>query len=347
LAVKADEGADILGMTLTLYKATPLAENVLRYYSRSIKKYVPSEMLCSNHHSFPTLVQKRRVLLLQSLQSGAKTLSELVSRLQNHGLDVDDQTIRFEIISLKQAGFRIANEGNIYKLEDKVELDINPSLLENTVEEESDIEKQIERIVTRYEATLPPRLVDNLMRYGYDGIYGKEFESAVSRYFKFLGYKTTYLGQGHGRVPDVIARYIDDTVYARSYGIIIDAKATSERYTFAANDVRKMKEYILNIGGELMKEMIARHAFAFISSEFVDNVKKPLEEIATETGINGTAIRVEDLLELGNGVSQGKMNISSLYNYYTNNDRFDINNIVQYSRLVPGRPNHGKVAEKR
>ena len=100
---------------------------------------------------------------------------------------------------------------------------------------------------------MPSRLVDNLIRYGYGGTETAAlFEASVDKFFKLLGYDSNCLGQGHGRVADVIAKY-RAAQYAKSYGLIIDAKAYP-KYPFPAGDVRKMKEYIELHGAELLAD---------------------------------------------------------------------------------------------
>ncbi len=308
---------------LSLYKVEDQVEGILRYNARRIRRYVPSEMLCSDHHAFPKLVQKRRVVILDSLRQKPVTIKDLICQLLRNEIEANEKTVRFEIISLRQAGFHIVSDGLYYRLEDNIELDVELELFASINEEESYLERVIETLVVEYESTIPSRLVDNLVRYGVDGSKGKEFESVVAEYFKYLGYDTSYLGQGRGRVSDVIARYIDG-VYAKSYGIIIDAKATDTKYSFPASDLRKMKEYIETHGIELMEYKIPNHAFAFVSSDFIDDVKRPLEEIYKEKYVPGTAIKVVDLLELGDGMVKGKYKISELYNQFSTNQLFEI-----------------------
>ncbi|WP_273484593.1 restriction endonuclease FokI C-terminal domain-containing protein [Desulforamulus ruminis] len=320
---KLEERKQIFGQKLALYSVLPEVENVLRYSSKRVIKNVPSEMLCSNHHAFPKLVQKRRVVILDSL-SKPVTLNTLVQDLAENGIDSNEEVVRFEIISLRQAGFRIASDGGYYRLEDRIRLDIEHKLFETPNEVATPIEKLIEQQVVQYESTIPARLVDNLIRYGYDGTKNSEFESAIYEFFRFLGYSSTLLGQGRGRVADVLVKYVD-RMYARSYGVIIDTKATSSRYSFPAGDVRKMKEYIELHGVQMLSEKIPNHAFAFVSSEFTDNVEGPLEEIYVEKGVKGTAIRVLNLLELGNSTIKGDINISELYELYTTNGLFQVN----------------------
>lgn len=319
---KRKQYQNIEGFNLPLYSATPEIENVLRYSAKRIVKYVPSEMLCSDHHLFPKLIQKRRVLILKSL-SKPVTINQIISELSKAGIESNEQTIKFELISLQQAGFRITTDQSYYKLADKIFLDIDPNLFSTNNEQETPIEKLIESLVVRYEKTIPVRLVDNLIRYSSDGSKGTNFESTIAQFFTFLGYSTKYLGQGTGRNADVLAKYIEKT-YARSYALIIDAKASSNKYSFPINDVRKMKEYILKHGPDLLKEGIPNHAFIFTSSDFVDNVTKPLKEIYRDTHIRGSALLVTTLLELGNLIKQGKTKISDIYNSFTINDIYNL-----------------------
>ena len=134
-----------------------------------------------------------------------------------------------------------------------------------------------------------------------------------------MGYESQCLGQGHGRVADVIAKYRDNA-YPKSYALIVDAKAY-EKYTFPAGDVRKMKEYIKFHGEELMQDMIPNHAFAFISVSF-NNPDEKLEEIAKETAVSGTAIDIYTFLELCSNVARRQISISGIYSAFTTNQQF-------------------------
>jgi hypothetical protein len=82
-----------------------------------------------------------------------------------------------------------------------------------------------------------------------------------------------------------------------------------------------MKEYIDLHGAELLSERIPNHAFAFISMDFV-NPDDHLEEIATDTAVNGTAITVFELFKLGDSVIQQKESIADIYQKYTTNKLF-------------------------
>ncbi len=121
------------------------------------------------------------------------------------------------------------------------------------------------------------------------------------------------------RVADGLAKY-RDALAPRSYGLILDAKA-SDRYSFPAGDVRKMKEYIVHHGQELYQDAIPRHAFLFISMDFTEPGSH-LEEIARDTAVDGAAADVFTLLELGARVMRKELTLRDLYSAFTTNDRF-------------------------
>jgi hypothetical protein len=248
-------------------------------------------------------------------------ISEMVKVMLDSTIDTDEETLAFDIINLRQAGIQIEKERSYYKLVDKIKLDTISEQPISTKNKVKGVEKQIEHYVTIYAESLPTRLVDNLIRYGSDGANSAAlFEITVDKLFSFMGYESKYLGQGQGRVADVIAKYRDSQA-PKSYALIIDAKAY-EKYNFSAGDVRKMKEYIQQHGSELYKDNIPRHAFAFISMAF-NNCDDKLEEIANDTAVSGTAIDVYSLLKLSSKVSQQHVFIADLYKSFTTNKQFE------------------------
>lgn len=317
-----DSNADVLGKSLPLYTTTYEVDKILQYVARSTVKYIPQEMLCSDHHPFAEVVQQRRVAILKILASKPYlAISELLATVKTLGIDTDEETLAFDILNLRQAGIQISKERSFYRLTDKIKLDIVPEQKPITEQQKvAGVEKQIEHYVMVYEDSLPSRLVDNLIRYGYDGANSAAlFEMTVEKFFSFMGYEAQCLGQGHGRVADVIAKY-KDSFYAKSYGLIIDTKAY-EKYTFPAGDVRKMKEYIALHGVELMQDMIPHHAFVFISMAF-SVPDEHLDEIARDTAVNGTAIDVFSLMEIGSKVAKQEISIAELYPRFTTNKQF-------------------------
>ncbi len=253
---------DILGKKLQIYEGDGAIRNVIRYDSKRTKKQVPSEMLCSAKHPLSKTLKLRRCKILEALGSNI-TIDGIVNRLNDQGIQIESKIVQYELINLKQMGFNIRDDKMNYILTDHIKLDVNPMLLEkyNPVKVEH-IEGNIQEAIIKYQNSVPPKLVDNLIRYGNDGTKGDKFESVVADYFTFLGYETTYLGQGKGRVADVIAKYRDSN-YQNSYAVIVDAKATNAKYSFPASDIRKMKEYINDHGKELLQDLIPKHFIFF------------------------------------------------------------------------------------
>ena len=311
------------GRKLPSFTTTPDIDKVLQYSARSSIKYVPIEMLCSDHHPFTHLIQRRRAAILEQLEHVPYTeKSKLVDNINAQEIEIDEQQVDFDIINLQQAGIAIFKEQSYYKLCDKIKLD-KPIVVEaSEANRVNKIEKKIEEKVTKYNGTIPSRIVGDLIRYGYDGRNSSTlFEMTVNDMFKLLGYESEHLGEGKGRVADVISKYRSH-LYAKSYGLIIDAKAY-EKYNFPASDIRKMKEYISLHGEQLLADRIPRHAFAFVSMDFT-NDETALSEIANDTAVNGTSITVDTLLELGAMVATQQVNIADIYDWYVTNKRFSI-----------------------
>lgn len=74
-------------------------------------------------------------------------------------------------------------------------------------------------------------------------------------------------------------------------------------------------------GAELMQDMIPHHAFAFISMAF-STPDEHLDEIARDTAVNGTAIDVFSLMELGSKVAKQEVSIADMYAKFTTNKMF-------------------------
>jgi len=318
----SDSYSEIHDQKLKLYKSNPSVEKILRYDARRIVRNVPVEMLCSDHHPFPKLIQKRRSKILFFLES-ARTITDLTELLKDFSIQCSESDIKLEIINLRNAGFTIEENAGYFKLVDKVELDI-PELVVEGEEIIDPIEQSIGNFVVKYENTIPARYIDHIIRFAFDSRENNRFESIITEYFRFIGYLTERLGQGRGRVPDLLAKCLHSKYYSKSYALIIDAKSSSTFYRFPASDKRKMKEYISRFGPYLLKQKIPKHAFSFISSNFSENIEENLSEISAETGIDGCAIDVFQLLELGNKIKQQLLKIEDIYHLYNTNNKIAI-----------------------
>ena len=278
---------EVYGKTLPTYTTVYEVDRILQYSAASTIKYIPQEMLCSDHHPFTEVVQQRRVAILKKLAKNSyMPIQQLLEQMQSEGIDIDEETLTFDILNLQQAGIRIFRERSYYRLADKINLD---EIKERAIQLERQvggIEKQIEHYVAFYSDSLPPRIVDELIRFGSDGTNSAAlFEATVSNFFAFMGYESKCLGQGHGRVADVIAKYRAPS-YPKSYGLIIDAKAY-EKFASVFMDIETEPSKLDAVAKQLLllpevaivsqhTGQLGLHVHAYLDS--VDKVSKYLEK---------------------------------------------------------------------
>jgi hypothetical protein len=109
----------------------------------------------------------------------------------------------------------------------------------------------------------------------------RTFEKHVNAAFTVLGYETTLMGQGQGRVPDGRAVAVDDF-----YAILWDAKVRTDGYSLGRDD-RAIREYVTTQSRELSKKRRLRNVYyLIISSEFADDHDDAIRMLKMETGIS-------------------------------------------------------------
>lgn len=119
----------------------------------------------------------------------------------------------------------------------------------------------------------------------------RALEKSVDAAFSILGFESTLLGQGQGRVPD--GRAIDAD---NSYAIIWDAKARSERYSMGTDD-RTIREYVVTQSRELRRKRGLRNVYYIvISAEFADDYDDPIRSLKMETDVSEVILLEADAL---------------------------------------------------
>jgi len=109
----------------------------------------------------------------------------------------------------------------------------------------------------------------------------RAFEKNIHAAFTILGYDTKPLGQGKGRVPDGIARAIDE-----DYIIIWDAKVRAEGYSMGTDD-RTIREYIGTQSRAQKKIGRVRNIYyMIISSEFNGDFDDLIRSLKMDTDVN-------------------------------------------------------------
>lgn len=119
----------------------------------------------------------------------------------------------------------------------------------------------------------------------------RAFEKSVNAAFTILGYDTTLLGQGQGRVPDGLALDVDN-----SYAIIWDGKVRTDGYSIGTDD-RTMREYITTQSRELKRRRSLRNIYyVVVSSGFQEDYDDVIRTIKMETDVSEVCLLEADAL---------------------------------------------------
>lgn len=315
-----DEPIVLHGKRLKRYTANEDVYSVLKTSALSSVKNITEEMLCSAHHPLCRYIQSRRAKLLSFLKKRtACKFQYILQKMQEEYPDYTEENLEFDLLNLQRMGLRIAFDKPYVRLSDAILLDARGDSEKTSSVSHEAASEAIQHFVIKYEDTIPAKHINQLiMNVHTETGDSTIFEEAVYQFFRFLGYaESEKLGQGNGRVADVLAKYKNPESPLKSYALIIDAKAYNS-YTLPAGDVRKMKEYIQKHSLELMEEHYSKFAFAFVSWSFNLDENKLLE-IADETSCNGVAIDLPTLFELGSRIISRENPIEAAYPIYTSN----------------------------
>jgi len=107
----------------------------------------------------------------------------------------------------------------------------------------------------------------------------RAFEKSINAAFTILGYETTLLGQGQGRVPDGRALAHDE-----NYAILWDGKVRGEPYRLGTDD-RTIREYINTQSRELSRRF-RKIYYVIVSSSFADDFDDTITAIKIETDVS-------------------------------------------------------------
>ncbi len=119
----------------------------------------------------------------------------------------------------------------------------------------------------------------------------RAFEKSVNAAFTVLGYETTLLGHGQGRVPDGVALDLDNL-----YAIIWDAKMRADGYSIGTDD-RTIREYITTQSRDLKRRRSLRNIyFVVVSSSFHDDYDDVVGMVKMETDVSEVRLVEADAL---------------------------------------------------
>ncbi len=138
-------------------------------------------------------------------------------------------------------------------------------------------------------ATNDPKLVEAAKASGTS--LDRAFEKGINAAFTILGYDTTLLGQGQGRVPDGRALNVDD-----SYAVLWDGKVRSSGYNMGTDD-RTIREYIVTQSRELKRRRSLRNIYYLVvSSHFPDDGDDLIRTLKMDTDVNEVILLEADAL---------------------------------------------------
>ena len=137
--------------------------------------------------------------------------------------------------------------------------------------------------------------------------------------------KTVYHNQE--RLVNLGSRKPDGIIYRteEQQGVIIDTKAYSNGYSLPISQADEMSRYIRenqtrdiainpNCWWSSFPENVTNFNFAFISSVFRGNINTSLQRIALDTGVNGVAINVLNMLLTAEKIKANQLTYVQFFN---------------------------------
>lgn len=295
-----------------------------------IPKIVLFEMLATKVPS-ADYIRLRRARILNELKT-EKTLNSIQAYLYSCGMNESIQTIEDDILNFSNIGIVVNKKNNKYKLADKI---VGLNIPTNTAAiTKADVVTLKDNIRTRLHNINHDYLV--LVDLAYSdaasktkkNMDAKEFEIQTANLFtKELNFKGERLGDSNK--PDAIICYDE-------YGTIIDTKSYKDGFSVDKHCADEMSRYIIQnnrrIPGSPKNEWwkrfdsdVTKFTFLFVTSFLKGSFKNNLTEVSNNTGINGAAIAVDNLLYLAESLKSGARSYRDFFTLF-NNDEIDPSN---------------------
>lgn len=269
-------------------------------------------------------IRTRRAYILKILIESHKplTLNEIEERLQLSAISEYYTAIEDDILGFINIGINIETRNGMYQLNDNINDFTIPRIKSVT---KSEITERKDRVRERLDS-LPHEYL-SLIDLAFDSNQNRLFEMKVMELLlNECKYKGLHLGGS--RKPDGI---IYTNNLNKNYGVIIDTKAYSKGYSLPISQADEMSRYILeNIRRDVKENAntwwnnfdseIKEYYFAFISGEFVGNIKEKLERIALTTKVNGVAVAIFTLLLFANNVKAKRLTLDKIRNIFVNEE---------------------------
>lgn len=266
-------------------------------------------------------IRTRRAYIIKFLQK-TKSFKILVEKLRQLGFKDDEKIIETDLNGLTTFGLRITKNGNSIELKDIISDFSIPAL--NITKELKDAETEKRKADFMNKTNLSAKYIE-LLEIAFDGKRNRDFEIITAELFrKVYGLKSVLLGGG--RKPDGI-------VFTDKFGIIVDTKAYGEGYSKNIGQADEMIRYIEdNKRRDINRNSTEWWAdfdnsipnnefyFMWVSSKFVGRFQEQLDYTSSQTGTNGGALNVEQLLLGADAISKGKLDPNKLPTFINNKE---------------------------
>lgn len=295
-----------------------------------VSKNVFWEMLCPKAND-RYYIRNRRAYLIKFLSdsNGAITLEKLQEKLSEVNIYETPESIKDDLTGLQNIGLFIKESSKGYMLSDDIQNLIIPI---NSLGEGKSDTSRLKDFCRGLLESIPHSYL-NLIDLAYNSTLNRQFEmEVVDLLVSQCGYKGLHLGGG--RKPDGII-YTENL--EENYGTIIDTKAYSKGYSLPISQADEMRRYVEennkrdskinpNKWWENFPKLLNKFNFLFVSSEFSGQFEEKLKNIATTTGVNGSAINIVNLLLLAENIKSELMGLEQVYNLMTKNTEINFTN---------------------
>jgi len=273
---------------------------------KKIKQRVSWFMLATNAKNRDFLRNRRyEVLRSLCLNGRAKRKSEqIIEDLKNNDIQIVESVLMKDINGLNGCGISINNEVHngcsYFKLESLIELQSKPSCGYDFHALDEKLELLKQNILSKIK-NIDSEWVELIEISRLGKVKSQIFEYKINEIMNlYYGLNSRHLG-GASK-PDCIAFNNDLGI-----GLIIDAKAYENGFTFSSSEKDKMVRYVTENSKrdfklnstkwwEEFSKNINMFKFLFVSSYFSNNAKIHLENISNRTKIIGGAISAEQLI---------------------------------------------------
>lgn len=244
---------------------------------------------------------------------------------QKYGLDIGAETIKDDVQGFINIGLNIDMSERGYKFKDSItdfivpELTVQETRVSDLLQYKENCREQLQNVSHEYLS---------LIDMAFDSTQNRLFEmQTIDLFVNECGFSGRHLGGG--RKPDGIIYRIEER-----HGVIIDTKAYSNGYNLPISQADEMSRYIRenqsrdtainpNHWWDNFPDSINAFNFAFISSVFKGNICTALQRIALDTGVNGAAVSVINLLLTAEKLKSHSIAYQDFYN------KLDMNNEIQ------------------